>query len=596
MKHHDKTSILEKNWQEKSFDERLVLTMVQRLNISEILAKLLAIRNISLDEVENFLNPKIKNILPNPFELSDMKIAVDFLITAIKSHKKITIFGDYDVDGATSSAILKRYLQNLNIDCQIYIPDRIKEGYGPNSTALLNLKKSGTDLVIMVDCGTVAFEPLQLAKNSGLDIIVIDHHLGVLDKPSAIAVINPNLLNEKFPHKNLCAAGVVFLFLVAVNKTLREMNFFKQISEPNLMDLIDLVALGTVCDVMPLIGLNRAFVASGLKILQQRKNLGLKIISDLAKINSAINSYALGFIIGPRINAGGRVGNSSLGATILSCDDELICHEIAEKLEKLNQDRKDIEIAVINQAIDNLERGLEGFSKNDAVIFAVSRDWHQGVIGIVASRLKEQFNKPVAVITIDSQTNLAKASCRSISGIDFGNEILKARLAGLLKEGGGHAMAGGFSLSADKITELHQFFCQNLNEKVNKILQENLHEYDLACDLSQLNLDLIKELSKLEPFGSGNPRPRFLIRNLNKIKANFVGKEQEHLSIIFSNQGFTGFNNQISAILFKANISKLTPIITQLKTSQTIDIIGTIDINNWLGIEKLQIQIEDIIL
>jgi single-stranded-DNA-specific exonuclease len=448
----------------------------------------------------------------------------------------------------------------------------------------------------MVDCGTVAFEPLQIAKNSGLDIIVIDHHLGVLEKPSAIAVINPNLLNEKFPHKNLCAAGVVFLFLVAVNKTLREMNFFNQINEPNLMDLIDLVALGTTCDVMPLTGLNRAFVTSGLKILQQRKNLGIKIISDFAKINSAINSYTLGFIIGPRINAGGRVGNSSLGATILSSDDELVCHEIAEKLEKLNQDRKDIEIAVINQAIENLEKELNGFSKNDAVIFAISRDWHQGVIGIVASRLKEQYNKPVAVITIDSQTNLAKASCRSITGIDFGNEILKARLAGLIKEGGGHAMAGGFSMPADKIKELHQFFCQNLNEKVNKILQENLHEYDLACDLSQLNLNLIKELSKLEPFGSGNPRPRFLIRNLNKIKANFVGKEQEHLSIIFSNQGLTGFNNQISAILFKANISKLTPIITQLKTSQTIDIIGTIDINNWLGIEKLQIQIEDIIL
>jgi len=596
MKHHNKTSILEKNWQEKSYDERLVLTMMQRLNISEILAKLLAIRNISFDEVENFLNPKIKNILPNPFELSDMKIAVDYVIEAINSNKKITIFGDYDVDGATSSAILKRYFRDLGIEAGIYIPDRILEGYGPNSEALLNLKKNGTDLVIMVDCGTVAFEPLQTAKKAGLEIIVIDHHLGILDKPEALAIINPNLINEKFSHKNLCAAGVVFLFLVAINKSLRENNFFKENPEPNLFSLLDLVALGTVCDVMPLLGLNRAFVASGLKILQQRKNLGLKIISDLAKINSTINSYSLGFIIGPRINAGGRVGNSSLGANILSSDDELICSEIAEKLEKLNQDRKNIEIAVINQAIDNLEKGLDGFSKNDAVIFAVSHDWHQGVIGIVASRLKELYGKPVAVLTIDNKTNKAKASCRSIAGIDFGNEILKARLAGFINEGGGHAMAGGFSLSADKIKELHQFFCQNMSDKINKILQENLYEYDLACDLSQLNLDLIKELSKLEPFGSGNPRPRFLIRNLNKIRVNFVGKEQEHLSIIFSNQGFTGFNNQISAILFKANISKLTPIITQLKTSQTIDIIGTIDINNWLGIEKLQIQIEDIIL
>ena len=290
MSKPQKTSILDKNWQAKTSDERMVLAIMQKYSISEVLAKLLNIRKIPLNEIADFLDPKIKNILPNPFELGDMKIAVDHVMNAINSNKKITIFGDYDVDGATSSAILKRYFRDLGIEVGIYIPDRILEGYGPNSEALLNLKKNGTDLVIMVDCGTVAFEPLQTAKKAGLEIIVIDHHLGVIDKPEAIAIINPNLINEEFSHKNLCAAGVVFLFIVAINKTLRENNFFKENPEPNLFSLLDLVALGTVCDVMPLLGLNRAFVASGLKILQQRKNLGLRIICDIAGLDVKPNS------------------------------------------------------------------------------------------------------------------------------------------------------------------------------------------------------------------------------------------------------------------------------------------------------------------
>ena len=591
-----KNSILDKKWQAKPFDERTVLTIVQRQNISEILSKLLTARQIKLDEIDNFLNPKIKNILPNPFELGDMEVAVKALVKAIKTKKKITIFGDYDVDGATSVALLVRYLKNFQIEAEIYIPDRILEGYGPNSQALLNLKKNGTDLVIMVDCGTVAFEPLQTAKKAGLEIVVIDHHLGVIEKPEAIAIINPNLLNEKFPHKNLCAVGVAFLFIVAINKTLREENFFVNFSEPNLLDMMDLVALGTVCDVMPLTGLNRAFVASGLKVLQQRKNIGLRAICDNANLSNSPNSYTLGFVIGPRINAGGRVGNSSLGAKILSSDDESEVFEIAQKLEFHNQERKNFEAQALAQAIENLESSQNNFSKNDAIIFAVSDAWHQGIIGIMASRLKEIYNKPVAVLTIDKKTSKAKGSCRSITGIDFGKEILKARLEGLLLDGGGHAMAGGFSVESAKIKDLHQFFCKNLTTKVDEILQENLCEYDLALDLEQLNIDLIKELANLEPFGVGNPRPRFMLRNLYKIRANFVGKDQEHLSLVLTSKNSLGFTNQIPAILFRAKQSKLTPILLELKNSQPISVIGTIEINSWMGVEKLQLQIDDAII
>ncbi|MFZ9470131.1 MAG: single-stranded-DNA-specific exonuclease RecJ [Rickettsiales bacterium] len=593
---HHKLSILQKNWQEKIVDERLAISISKRFSISEILAKLLIIREVEIDNIHNFLEPKIKNILPDPFLLGSMSDAVEGVIFAIKNQKKICIFGDYDVDGATSSALLKKFFYALNIEVEIYIPDRILEGYGPNSNALVALKNKGVDLVIMVDCGTVAFEPLKIANKIGLEIIVIDHHLGVLEKPEAIAVINPNLINESFEHKNLCAAGVVFLFLVAINKELRRQNYFTKQAEPNLYQLLDLVALGTVCDVMTLTGLNRCFVANGLKIMQKRQNVGLKTIIDLAGVNSELNSYTLGFIIGPRINAGGRVGSSHLGAEILSTEDENLALEIASKLEELNKNRKDIEAEVLNQAIYNLENKIDGYSCNDAVIFAVGINWHQGVIGIIASRLKELYQKPVAVITIDDKTNKAKGSCRSILGIDFGAEILNAKIAEIIIEGGGHAMAGGFSLSSAKIKEFHNFLNQKLQNKITQILENNVVNYDLKIDAQQLNLDLVKEISKLEPFGVGNPRPKFLIENLYKIKANFVGKQQEHLSLIFGAKSLIGYNNNVSGILFRQNQNNLAKFLLESKNSQPLNLIATIEINSWMGVEKLQLQIEDAII
>lgn len=588
------TSILGLNWQQKYFDERSALAISQRLGLSEVLGNLLSSRKVSLDEVENFLEPKIKTSLPDPFELNDMHKAVDHVITAIESKKKITIFADYDVDGATSAAILKRFFREVGVEANIYIPDRILEGYGPNSEALLNLKKSGTDLVITLDCGTVAFKPLEDAASAGLDVIVIDHHLGVLEKPQSIAVINPNLLDEKFPHKNLCAAGVTFLFAVAINKKLREKNFYAQKKEPNLLNLLDLVALGTVCDVMSLTGLNRAFVAAGLKILKQRKNPGLREICDLAGLNEEPSAYHLGFIIGPRINAGGRVGSSDLGAKILSSEDEEQIKTIAGQLESFNKQRKEIEAQVLEEAVKSLESSVSGFSKNDPIIFAASKNWHQGVIGIVASRLKDLYNKPVAVIALDEKKG--KASCRSISGIDFGGEILKARLNGLLLEGGGHAMAGGFSVLPEKISDLHKFFCANLGEKVSEIAAQKNAEYDIALDLAQVNIELLKELAKLEPFGVGNVRPKFLLRDVIKVKANLVGQTAEHISCIFSSKNALGFSGQIQAIAFRSNKTPLGEILLNQKSSKPLNLVGTLNINSWMGVEKVQMVIEDVIL
>ncbi|MBU6140746.1 MAG: single-stranded-DNA-specific exonuclease RecJ [Proteobacteria bacterium] len=595
MNQKKEISVLGLNWQQKKIDERLAKTIQQRLEISKVLSDLLSAREVSLDEVENFLEPKIKTALPNPFELNDMDKAVAHVIDAIRARKKITIFADYDVDGATSSALLKRFFREAGVDADIYIPDRVLEGYGPNSQALLNLKKSGTDLVITLDCGTVAFKPLEDAAAVGLDIIVIDHHLGVLEKPKSIAVINPNLLDENFPHKNLCAAGVTFLFAVAINKKLREENFYAQKKEPNLLHLLDLVALGTVCDVMTLTGLNRAFVAAGLKILKQRKNLGLREICDLAGLDEEPSAYHLGFVIGPRINAGGRVGKSDLGARILSSEDEEEVKAIAQQLETFNKQRKDIEVQVLEEAVKSLESGSGGFSKNDPIIFAVSKNWHQGVIGIVASRLKDLYNKPVAVIAIDDEGKKGKASCRSISGIDFGGEILKARLQGLLLEGGGHAMAGGFSVEIEKISDLHKFFCENLAEKVVEISAQKNAEFDISLDLAQVNLALLKELAKLEPFGVGNMRPKFLLRDVIKVKANIIGKTAEHISCIFSSKSALGFNGQIQAIAFRSNKTPLGEVLLDPKNTKPINLVGTLNINAWMGMEKVQMIIEDVL-
>jgi single-stranded-DNA-specific exonuclease len=593
-------SISGRAWQERDFNKNLFYQIKQNYhNISDNLAKLISSRVADISDVGNFIDPKIKNILPDPFLLLDMKLAVDSVIKAIEKKQKITIFADYDVDGGTSAAILKKFFSFLDYQVDIYIPDRILEGYGPNVEALLNLRKEGTDLLITVDCGTVAFEPLKEANKAGLEVIVIDHHLGAKEKPEAIAVINPNRFDENFPYKNICAATVCFLFIIALNKTLREKDFYQEnsINEPNILSLIDLVALGTVCDVMPLTELNRAIVAAGLKIIKKRSNIGIRTLFDIANINEGINSYHLGFIIGPRINAGGRVGNANLGAKLLSCNDEIIAFEIANQLEHYNSARKEIENIVLNDAISKLEAGFDGYKTSDPVIFAVGKDWHQGVIGIVASRLKELYHKPVVVITIDSNTNKGKASCRSINDIDFGGQILQAKSVELIIEGGGHKMAGGFSIFSNKIADLHQFFCNNLATKIKEINDNKIHYFDLAINQIAINQDFIEELNILEPFGCANYRPKIRINNLTKIKSQLIGKDLNHISCIFANKTNIGTSNSISAVMFNINNGANLDIANFLLSNscQNIDIIGSITINNYLGKEKPQIIIEDVL-
>ena len=590
---NQKLSALGKKWQEKTVNERDLMTIQQKFDLNEALSRLICIKNIEFDDVEEFLNPSIKSSLPNPFDLLDMDLAVKHIIDAVKNKKKITVFADYDVDGATSSAILKRFFAAIGVKVDIYVPDRILEGYGPNVKALLDLKKGGTDLVITVDCGTVAFEPLEKAHEAGLDIIVIDHHIGVIEKPKALAVINPNRIDETFEHKDICGATVSFLVAVAVNKQLREDGFYKDRKEPNLMGLLDLVALGTVCDVMPLVGLNRALVAQGLKVLRQRKNIGINALFDVANLDEEPSAYHLGFVLGPRINAGGRVGKSDLGANLLSSEDEESVAKVAQKLNEFNIERKEIEVSVLSQAIDNLENGVGGFTVDDDVIFAANYGWHPGVIGIVASRLKDKYGKPTAVIALDE--GKGKASCRSIKGVDFGGAILKARMKELLIEGGGHAMAGGFSIKEEQISGLHEFFNELLVDDVKKSIAGQVHEYDIALDLQNVNIELIKSLQQMEPYGTANSKPRFLIRDLRKMNAKLIGKDQTHISCQFSSLSKVGFTGHLSAVAFRSADTAIAEILLDPNFKKPINAIGDLSINNWMGRETVQLIIEDLL-
>ena len=590
-------SVSDKKYTHTKFDARLALRIYQDFEVCASAAKILSSKNIEYEQIFNYLNPTLKEMLPNPFDLLDMDLACQKLIQVITANKKIVIFGDYDVDGATSSATLTRFFNQINYhNHQIYIPDRILEGYGPNSKALLKLKEQGADLIITVDCGTVAFDALKDAQKAGLEVIVIDHHLGANEKPAAIAVVNPNRIDETSNLTNLCAAGVCFLMCVALNKNLREIGYYQKntIKEPNLLHLLDLTALGTICDVVPLTNLNRAFVRQGLKIMNLRQNLGINAICNLTNLNEAINIYHLGFVIGPRINAGGRVGQSHLGACLLSSDNESQVNQIAKQLDEHNTNRKAIEADILDQAIKQYEDKNNKFTQG-SVVFIIGKNWHPGVIGIVASRIKELANKPCACIAI-GQDNIAKASCRSINGVDFGAQIVNAKANDILIAGGGHKMAAGFSRKEENLQQLYDFLCSNLNTAVKQARLDQTFNIADILDINSCNLQLAQQLENLGPFGSSNPKPRFLIKDLIIIKSNLIGAHKNHINCLFSSKSLKGLRSAISGICFNVIDTPMADILISKNNSRKLNIVGYVDINNWMGNKKIQILIEDIIL
>ncbi|CAI28348.1 Single-stranded-DNA-specific exonuclease recJ [Ehrlichia ruminantium str. Gardel] len=559
-------------WKPYDVNLRDILTIKQKFYLSEIVARILSARKINIEEISNFLYPTLKSSLPNPFHMLDMDKAVYRICHAIHNRENIVIFGDYDVDGATSSALIKQYLSQIGVPTTIYIPDRICEGYGPNTQALLKLKEIGNSLCITVDCGTIAHEPISAAKSVNLDVIVIDHHIGINTLPDAVAVINPNRLDETSPYTYLAGVGVSFLMLVALHKTLKEQGFFKNNQEPNLINYLDLVALGTVCDVMPIIGLNRTFVKQGLKIMTTRQNLGLKTLSDVIGLEEKPNIYQLGFNIGPHINAGGRVGNASLGARLLSTNNEEEALEISEKLQNFNLERKTLENQSFNEAVEQIEATI--ISSN---IIIATGNWHPGIIGIVAGRLKDKFFLPSIVISLEN--GIGKASARSIPDVDLGAAILEAKALGIIIEGGGHAMAAGFSIQENKIKILHEF----LSQKFHNINTRKVFKVDGIVTAEAINLKLWKELQFLEPFGIGNPEPRFILTNI-RIKNPEVIGESHIRCLIYDNKTF------IKGICFRCIGTELG---TTLLECTTTTLLGKISINYWRGNENIQFIIED---
>src|SRR5437773_10628422 len=449
-------SVCGRLWRLRDADAGLAAAISERHGLSEIVGRLLAQRGVGIDEAPGFLAPRLRDGLPDPAHLRDMDRAVARLLRAVQEAEPIVVFGDYDVDGATSAALLLRFFAAIGARASLYVPDRMREGYGPNAPALLRLKAEGAAVVVTVDCGATAHEPLAAATEAGLDVIVVDHHVTEPLLPRALALINPNRLDEDSPHGNLAAVGVAFLLVVALNRALREAGWYSYRAAPDLLQWLDLVALGTVCDVVPLTGVNRALVAQGLKVARQGANPGLRALAQVAAANGPIDAYQLGFVLGPRVNAGGRVGAADLGARLLSTDDPVLAAELATRLDGYNRERREIEARTLEAAIAQVETAPQ----SPALLFAAAAGWHPGVIGIVAARLKDRYERPACVVALAD--GFGRGSGRSMPGVALGPAVIAARQAGLLVNGGGHAMAAGLTVAKGTLSDLAKFLDERI--------------------------------------------------------------------------------------------------------------------------------------
>lgn len=573
-------SLTGRQWLLTGGDERLAASISQRLGLPELLGRVLATRAIELDAVEAFLNPTLRDSLPDPFHLKDMDKAADKLALVIASGETIGIFGDYDVDGATSSALLTRFFHAVGSDVIVHIPDRMLEGYGPNAAALLNLQAKGCGVVITVDCGITSFEPLAAAKESGLPVIVVDHHEAEPSLPEALAVVNPNRLDEDSPHGQLAAVGVAFLLIVAINKRLRESGFYQGRPAPDLMQWLDIVALGTVCDVVPLVGVNRALVSQGLKVMARRANPGIAALADISGVKERLEAFHLGYMLGPRVNAGGRVGQADLGVRLLSTDDPQEAAIIAAQLDGYNKDRQEIEAAVLFAAIEQVE-GLPQDTR--PLIIAAGDDWHPGVIGIIAGRLKERYSRPACVIAFEGEEG--KGSGRSIPGLDLGGAIIAARQAGLLTKGGGHAMAAGFTVKRARLQDFTDFLADRLHAQMQGPLRALL-QLDATLDPAGATLDLVETLARLGPFGSGNAEPKFALIGARVSGPRIVGQGHVACTVTGPNGG------RIKGIAFRCADNELGHALLA-NDGTPLHLAGTLRIDNWQGRTSVQMFIED---
>lgn len=573
-----------KRWYSRDIDQRRALAIAQRHGLNEIVSRVLAGRAIDLDHIDEFLEPSLRRSLPDPSVLRDMDKAAARLTHAVMTGEKIAVFGDYDVDGATSSALLLRFFRAVGGDIRAYIPDRHKEGYGPNTAALLKLHSDGVAVAVTVDCGITAFEPLAAAQEAGLDVVVIDHHVAEPRLPNAHAVVNPNRLDEDRSLGSLAAVGVAFLLIVAVNRALRNAGWFIDARpEPNLTQWLDLVALGTICDMVPLTGVNRVLVVQGLKVMAQRRNVGLTALGEITRVMEPPGTFHAGFLFGPRVNAGGRIGASDLGTRLLSSDDTNESRALAERLDALNAERRAIEASVLDQALRQLET-MQAAGPLPAALVLDGEGWHAGVIGIVASRVLDRVHRPVFIIGFDGE--IGKGSGRSIRGVDLGGIVIAARQAGLLINGGGHPMAAGLTVSRNRIAELRAFIVQ----RVDAMLGGAVPQPGLAIDAPLMPLagtiELAEQIGRIGPFGIGNPEPRFVLPNVRVEYASRVG--EDHVRCTLSAGG-----GKMAAISFRSAGNPVGQALLQ-RDGMKLHVAGALRINRWQGKTAVQFQIDDV--
>jgi single-stranded-DNA-specific exonuclease len=562
------------------------LAIAQRYDLPELLARIVAGRNVEIDAVEAFLDPTIKRSMPDPHVLTAMPAAAARIADAIARGETIAIFGDYDVDGATSAALLARFLRHAGSEPLIHIPDRLFEGYGPNVEAVRALAARGATLLVTVDCGTTSSEPLTQARALGVDVVVVDHHQADEELPPAVAIVNPNRRDDLSGLGHLAAVGLTFMTVVAVNRLLRTRGFWSASRpEPDLLSFLDDVALGTVADVVPLTGLNRAFVAKGLIALRQRGRVGHTSLMDVARLSGPPEAWHLGFLLGPRINAGGRIGRADLGVRLLVEDDPIEAARIAAELDRLNRERQAIEMETVAQAEAEAMAAL-GIEDKGAVVVTAAEGWHPGVVGLVAARLKEKFGRPAFAIALEPG-GIGTGSGRSIPGVDIGRAVRRAVAEGLLQKGGGHAMAAGVTLRKSALAPLRAFLESALAADVERARRANGLMIDGAVSAAAVNAELVAMIERAGPFGSGNPEPMIALPSHTIAYTEEAG--QSHIRVRLKSADGAGVN----AIAFRAVGQRLGAAIVQNRGRQ-VHAAGAFALDRWQGEERVQFRLSDI--
>ena len=566
-------------WQARCEEDAFVTELEQSKSLNNLTARLLAGRGISPELADEFLDPSLRGSMPDPSSMQDMDKAAALIMDAVQAKQKITVFADYDVDGGSSAAQLIKWGRGFGVEIGLYVPDRVKEGYGPSIEAFEQLKSEGNDLVITVDCGAAAQSALEAAEGLALPIVVIDHHLMHGTLPPCAALVNPNREDDSSGLGHLAAAGVTFMVLVALNREARKRGL-KDV--PNLLDLLGLTALGTLCDVVSLKGLNRAIVSQGLKVLSQGGNIGVNALADVAGTNAPYTTYHCGFILGPRINAGGRIGKAEMGAEMLSTENAQLAYAHAAELDRVNTARKTLQDQMINEALEEAHK----LSKDDSVIIVDMEGWHPGVIGIVAGRLKDRFDKPAIVIGVNEE-GLGKGSGRSMSGVNLGEAITKAKDEGLLISGGGHAMAGGLTVEAGKIPELTHFLNEQLKDQVSEARENLSLKIDALIAPSAADQSIIDRIAEVGPYGAGNPQPLFAFSDLRIAYAERV--RGGHVRCAFED----GVGGRISGICFRADETGLDTILLD-PNAPRVHVAGRLKADSWKGRSRIDLQLVDL--